>query len=269
MSEHPTWQALLAHCREPDFHVAEHLSACETCRAQLAILHAERDALLDPPLPPLAQADADRMIAAALDAMPSRAPVAAPAHRWSARIAAQWAAIFLIGATTGAYAMTLAFPELREVVTQALFRGTQPPEVSPSPPPIEAPPTTPRRPRATPRTTITPDAPPEPPDLDEPAPPPTATPASREVDTLFREASDALAAGEVDIARALLEILVALHPGTDVEALLLAERGLRLRLTDPAAAAAAFRQALARDPRGGLADDLRQWLCEIDPTACP
>ncbi len=122
-------------------------------------------------------------------------------------------------------------------------------------------------PRAHASTDPAPTPPALPPSADAP-PPAAAHPDPRPNlvnDTLFQEASAALARGDAETARTLLTVLLELHPDADLRVLLLVEQGLAARVDHPADAAAHFRAALALAPDGPMAADLHRWLCEMEP----
>lgn len=257
MTDHPDLTTLLAHRRQPDPAVAAHLGGCEGCQLRAAQLEGEVSAILDPEPPPMTDREVDALLARVLD-RPIRT-----GRPW-VRIGA-WAIAALVLFSTGVFAM---------MAVQALQKPPPPPVEAPAVPPTAAAPSPRRAPaprlpepaRVAPSPDLSPAAAPE------PEPPPAPEPPRRrslEDDTLFQDAAAALARGDTVTAKVLIEVLVALHPDNDVGALLLTERGLSLRVSDPAAAANSFRAALGQDPDGPMAADLRRWLCEIAPDECP
>ncbi len=266
---HPTLMQLLAHRHSPDAEVATHLADCLACRRQVEELEEALGQVLEPDLPPLDEAVSEAWISAAVD---GTAPIdrAVPRPRvpwWSG-----WASAAALMLSAGALAMSTAVwwsardpapviapPPVQSPAAPAAPSSTAPPSrTAPqvTPPPADvAPPGQQRLPSGSERPPPPATSPPE-----LVAPPPVAFD-----ETLFQEAADALARGDSDVARALLEILVELHPDADLRPLLLVEEGLALRLTDPAAAVPRFAEALSIDPEGPLAADCRQWLCEAAP----
>lgn len=256
---HLDLDTLLAHRLHPDPEVQRHLESCERCRSAAAQVHEALEAVAQAP-PALDEAAIEARVAAVVDEALDEPAVAPPRSR------RRWALLWVFGLSTAAAA----------AIGASVYLARPAPAPAPRPAPVEAPapdlarPPTPTPPVATPvaAPVVAPaPAPVVPPDEG-------ADPMPAPVDdlslTLFREASDALAAGRVEEARGLLLILAELHPDLDVRALRLVEMGLTAFDDDPEQAIQAFEAAVALDPDGPLADDCARWLCELAPgERCP
>lgn len=264
---HPSLDDLLAHRRSPEPSVSTHLAGCPRCARVASEVEHGLQRLLEPELPDLEADLADSWIRAAVAAQePPRE------RRWGWG----WLAPGLSVA-----ALLISLTALAVVLRSGAAGGPEappplppPPAVqvlpSPLPPPNTAPPVVPVPP-ATPRRRVGgPAAAPAPRPADAPdeAAAPTARPQTPDARTLFREASEALGRGEEEVARQLLLILLELQPGLDLQALVAAEEGWRLRLADPGRAAASFRACAALDATGALGADCAGWACEALPADC-
>jgi len=261
---HPSLESLFDHRRRPDPDVSAHLASCEDCRAAFAEVCAAADTLAGRGAPPLAD-NVDVLVAGVLEqagahgaASETVPPSASPRRR---RVL--WP-VLLLGLGTSAAAM------IGLGVMDLLPPPPVEPTVAPAPTPVPGPAVArpDGRPPPPPEATVRPKPPPPPQAEVVPTAPAEEAPPTEDMGTtLFREATEALAAGRLEEAHGLLLILAELHPDQDVRALRLVEVGLGAWSTDPAQAIRAFRGARQLDPEGPLADDCARWLCELD--ACP
>jgi hypothetical protein len=249
---HPDAIALLRSLSVEDPPVDEHIADCGECASARAKLAWQREKVLHPELPMLSEQAAWSMVQHAMTPAPRRT------LQRMVPLAAAAVALFV---ATGAAAWGLGWIDP--------FPPTPPPE-APMEVPVVVPdmaelaPVAPSRKRTAPRAaTLT-----EPAVEDLPGQAEQAAGHHTDAMTLFAEAAAALEAGKTVEAEVVLELLIALHPETDLAPLAHFELGLSLRMDDPAAAAAAFEQAIQSDPDGPIHRDARRWLCEVAPERC-